>query len=179
MKIRASVGQTFTYEDAAPMTDFRSRELNRTFKEILFISKLTLNIDTGDKVVKAKETHRSQSESNHSSGKVIEKKDVKIEAAEGGISISVLAENKKSYAGKTVKIKGKVTKFSSDILNRNWVHIQDGTDFKGKYDLVVTTDKVVKEGDVLTFEGKINLDRDFGSGYFFDVIMEDAKIESK
>ena len=59
-------------------------------------------------------------------------------------------------------------------MNKNWIHIQDGTDFSGKFDLTVTSDKEVSVGDIVTLEGKIALNKDLGYGYFFDVIMEDA-----
>lgn len=150
----AIVGQTYTYDDAAPVKDFTSKELKRTFKEVFFIAKLTLVTDA-------------------------DKKEPSLTPSYKSISIAKLLKNKKSYSGKTVKIKGKVTKYSSAILNRNWIHIEDGTNFSGKYDLTITTDQEVKVGDTITVEGKISLDKDFGSGYFFDVIMEDAKLQNK
>ena len=85
-------------------------------------------------------------------------------------------ENKQNYAGKKIKIKGEVTKFSSGIMGKNWVHFQDGTAFEGAYDLMVTSQENVLVGDVVVFEGIITLDKDFGAGYFYKVIMEDAVI---
>jgi hypothetical protein len=61
-------------------------------------------------------------------------------------------------------------------MKKNWIHLQDGTDFSGKFDLAVTTDSEVKVGDNITVEGVITLDKDFGFGYFYEVLMEDAKI---
>ena len=61
-------------------------------------------------------------------------------------------------------------------MNKNWIHIQDGTDNSGKFDLTVTTDIEVKVGDTITLEGAIALDKDFGFGYKYEVIMEDAKL---
>jgi CRISPR/Cas system CMR subunit Cmr6 (Cas7 group RAMP superfamily) len=82
---------------------------------------------------------------------------------------------KKSYSGKVVKIKGKVTKFNPAIMEKNWVHIQDGTDFRNEFDITVTTNVFVTVGDTITFEGKIALDQDFGYGYVYKVLMEDGK----
>ncbi|HRH64786.1 MAG TPA: hypothetical protein PLU53_00665 [Bacteroidia bacterium] len=62
-------------------------------------------------------------------------------------------------------------------MNKNWIHIQDGTEYSGKFDLVVTSEQNFKEGDIVTIEGKILLDKDFGSGYSFDVIMEEARLK--
>ena len=103
-------------------------------------------------------------------------KDISVTPAEGGITISKLLSDKAQYANKTVKINGQVVKFSQDIMKKNWAHLQDGTDASGQFDLVVTTNDMVKVGDVVTFEGKIALDKDFGYGYKYDVLMEDAKV---
>lgn len=170
VKKNASVGQTYTYDDAAPMTDFTSQELKRTFKKVLFIAKLTLSIDS---------KNESSSKSDSKKKNKTEKKDIKPGPAQEVSSIAILLENKKSYSGKMILIKGEVTKYSSTILGKNWIHIKDGTSFLGKSDLTITTDQEFKVGDKATFEGVISLDKDFGSGYFFDVIMEDAKVQSK
>ncbi len=105
-----------------------------------------------------------------------EKINITIEQCEGCIKIADLLANKKSYSGKIVKITGKVTKYNPSIMGKNWVHLQDGSEFEGGYDLTVTTDKEVKTGEITTFEGKIALDKDFGYGYFYSVLMEDGKI---
>lgn len=176
VKIRAAVGQTFTFDDAATMTDFHSKELNRTFKEILFLAKLKLSPASDGKESTISESHNSISNSGSKEKKIINANEAAAKPLEGGISIAALLENKKSYSGKKVIVKGKVTKFSGGIMNRNWIHIQDGTGFSGKNDLTITTNMEVKVGDNITVEGLITLDKDFGSGYFFDVIMEDAEL---
>jgi hypothetical protein len=101
--------------------------------------------------------------------------DLAIEPCEGCITISNLLANKKSFAGKVIKVKGKVTKYNPEIMGKNWVHIQDGTEFEGAFDLAVTTNRKITAGDVITFEGKIVLDKDFGYGYFYTVLMEEGK----
>jgi hypothetical protein len=60
-------------------------------------------------------------------------------------------------------------------MNKNWIHIQDGSEFQGGFDLTITTDKSVSLGDTVTFEGKLALDKDFGYGYFYTVLIEDGK----
>jgi hypothetical protein len=74
-----------------------------------------------------------------------------------------------------VKIRGEVVKFSPHIMNRNWVHVQDGTRDGNDYDLTVTTHDSIPEGGIGLFEGVISLDVDFGAGYKYDVIMQDAR----
>ena len=60
-------------------------------------------------------------------------------------------------------------------MGKNWVHIQDGSEFEGGFDLTVTTDKPTSVGETITFEGKVILDKDFGYGYYYSVLMEDGK----
>ena len=61
-------------------------------------------------------------------------------------------------------------------MSRNWAHIQDGTDNNGNFDLTVTTQETVNIDELVTFEGTIALDKDFGAGYFYPIIMEEAVI---
>jgi hypothetical protein len=105
----------------------------------------------------------------------IEKMNVTVEPCDGCITISNLLSNKKSYSGKVIKVKGKVTKFNPEIMGKNWVHIQDGTEFEGAFDLTITTSTKAVVGETITFEGKIALDKDFGYGYTYNVLMEEGK----
>jgi hypothetical protein len=103
-----------------------------------------------------------------------EKINANIEPCEGCIKLSDLFSNKKTYEGKVIKITGKVTKLNTGIMGKNWVHIQDGSESGGEYDLTVTTAGEAVIGSTITYEGKIALDKDFGYGYFYKIIMEDA-----
>ena len=64
-------------------------------------------------------------------------------------------------------------------MGKNWLHIQDGTGnpLKNQHDLVVTTAEDAEEGKVITIAGTLAFERDFGAGYKYEVIVEDAKIE--
>lgn len=92
------------------------------------------------------------------------------------VKLSDLLANKKSYAGKTIKVSGTVTKFNAEIMDKNWVHIQDGTEANGEFDFTITTSQKVVVDENVIFEGKISVDKDFGYGYFYSIIMEDAKL---
>jgi hypothetical protein len=163
----AKPGQTYYYLKSMEMDNFKSRELNRTFESIYFID----NLSEKPLTAKKPETLKTQGRQM-----VNRAENLKVEPAEGGITIAALMGNKSQYDGKTIKIRGKVMKFSPQIMNKNWVHLQDGTEASGEYDLVITTNDQVKEGEVAVFEGKIVLNKDFGYGYKYDVLMEDAKI---
>ena len=75
-----------------------------------------------------------------------------------------------------VKVRGKVVKFSSQIMGKNWVHLQDGTGSAGTNDLTVTTADSAKVGDIVLVSGKISQNRDFGGGYKYALIIEDGKV---
>ncbi len=156
-------GETIYFDKAMEMKNFKSSDLNRTFESVLFVQDIS------------KQPTATQSSEAKANKPVIVKEDVSVKPAEGGITIAKLYANKKAYENKIVKIRGKVTKYNSGIMNKNWAHIQDGTSSGDNFDLTVTTQKDVKVGDVVTFEGKIALNKDFGYGYSYDVMMEDAK----
>jgi len=161
-------GETISYAGGLPMKNFESKELQRTFETIYFVDRLL-----GDEP--SAMAAQQPMGASHSMKPVIDKQEVAIEPAEGGMTIAELFGNRASYGDKTVLIKGKVTKVNRAIMDRNWVHIQDGTSDAGNYDLTITTSADVNVGDVVTFEGKITLNKDFGSGYSYEVIMEEAK----
>ena len=85
---------------------------------------------------------------------------------------------KRTFAEKEAEIQGVVVKVNNDIMGKNWVHIQDGTSDNNNFDLTITTQDRVNKGDEVTFKGKIILNKDFGAGYSYDVIMTDATLVS-
>lgn len=162
-------GNTYYYESGVEMNDFVSKELNRTFPAITFVDKFS------DQPIVAKITVADSAKGKQAA---VAKEGIKVEPAKGGITIAELYANKDKYAGKTVKISGEVVKYSAQIMNTNWVHIQDGTRDGDSFDLTVTTDDVTKVGDIVTFEGTVALNKDFGAGYFYNVIVEKAKLHT-
>ena len=158
----AKPGEVIYYTDALEMLDFNSKELNRTFPVIYFVQ------DPSD----SPEMSKSPSPAGKQSTDRVT--GIAIEAIQGGISLADLFENKDKYKDKSVKIRGLVVKVNTNIMDKNWVHLQDGSGSEGSYDLTITTMDVVEIGDVVTFEGTIALDKDFGSGYAYDIIMEKA-----
>ena len=81
-----------------------------------------------------------------------------------------------ALAGKEVAVRGKVVKFSQQIMQTNWVHLQDGTGVEGANDLVVTTDAVVAKGDTVLVKGVLTANKDFGFGYKYDAIIEGGQV---
>ena len=166
-KQEASKGDTYYYDQALEMKNFNSKELNRTFETIYFVQALSKEPIVGNVPTPANQ------------GKVAasKKEGISIAPAETGLSIADLYAKAAEYAGKTVKMKGEVVKVNNEVMGKNWVHIQDGTGSENNFDLTITTQDQVKVGDVVTFEGTIATKKDFGFGYYYDVIMEDAKLQ--
>jgi len=96
-------------------------------------------------------------------------------------SVAVLYQTKAKLAGQTVSAHGKVVKVNNGIMDRNWIHVQDGTgtgDAKTN-DLVVTSKQTAAVGDEVTITGVAALDRDFGGGYNYPLLIENATITVK
>ena len=94
----------------------------------------------------------------------------------GGNTIAEIYARKQKLKGKTVRVRGQVTKFTAEVMGKNWLHIRDSSTLD---DLTVTTDNTVAIDDVVILEGKLVLDKDYGYGYFYPLIMEDARIAKK
>ena len=91
-------------------------------------------------------------------------------------TVAELYENRESLAFTAVRVRGKVVKSLGGIMGRNWLHVQDGSGGEGSNDLTVTTDEIAPVGAMVVVEGILVLDRDFGSGYRYDVMIENAKV---
>jgi hypothetical protein len=105
--------------------------------------------------------------------------EIKVDKATGdnAYNVSEIFAETEKLNGKTVRIQGKVVKFSPMIMGRNWIHLQDGTGdpMSNTHDLVVTTSEQVKTNDVITIEGTLAFNKDFGAGYKYVAIVEEAK----
>ena len=152
------VGTTIAFTEEAWMKNFHSKTLKRTFDKILFASDTQR---TPEQVKQMKSMKANIMESSYK--------------AKGTISIAKLFKDRANYGNKEVILKGIVTKVSEGIMKRNWVHISDGSRFQNADDLTFTTSqKLPQVGDIVTAKGTVILDKDFGFGYFYPVIVEKA-----
>ena len=173
---QAEIGNTYYFMKGLKMPNFESKELNRTFETIYFLDEISTDPNLAT-IIKPLISTLDSNQTNviQPMGKPLPKKeDVKIEKFKGITTISNVYKNLKNLEGKIIKVKGKVTKFNAAIMNKNWLHIQDGTDFNGEFDLTVTTINEFNVGDIVILEGRVALDKDFGYGYSYKLILEDA-----
>jgi len=161
------VGEKITYQGGMPMEDFYSKELDRTFDKVLFLDGF------GGGSQQAMPPNPMQGATQGSQVKT-DKLDISIEHESGIVSIADLFKDPAAYAGKTIRVKGEVAKFNAAIMERNWVHLQDGTEFEGKYDLTATSQQGFMVGQVVTLEGILAINRDFGYGYSYELLLEQA-----
>jgi hypothetical protein len=159
------IGQTYYYSGGLLKRNFRSQEFDREFETIYLVSGLMQrssgkSASAVDRALGETSDTRAQADHVHSS--------------ENSVSLEELFTNKEQYDGKVIEVTGECVKINKQIMGRNWVHIQDGTGGDKPYDLTVTTSADIPVGAVVTLRGKIALNRDFGSGYRYDIIMEDA-----
>ena len=178
----AAVGEVYYYEQALEMKNFNSKELKRTFETIYFvqgISKEPIAAAPASGMGGMGEMGKmggSMAASHTSKSAETAKEGISVAPAEGGVSIGELYKNRANYGGKIIKVKGQVVKINEEVMGKNWIHIQDGTKDGEDFDLTITTLDGCKMDDVVTFEGIISLKKDFTHGYFYEVIMEDAKL---
>ncbi len=182
-------GQTISAPDGMEMKNFRANSLDRTFTSILFVGAL----NTGNEAAAASNPHGGgmggMSSGNPGMGaqaaggegvnanSIVAKVEVaKLDRPDGGYSVADIYAKAGELSGQTVRLRGQVIKFSPRIMGTNWVHIQDGSGAEGSSDLTVTTEATVAKGDVVLVEGVLAVDKDFGAGYKYHVIVEKAEV---
>ena len=103
--------------------------------------------------------------------------DVNTAKIEGGYTVAELYSRVDELVGKEVKIRAKVVKYSPNIMNQNWLHIQDGSGNQSDStnDLVVVSKEPFNKGETVVIKGKLGKDHNLGSGYLYHVIILDAK----
>lgn len=172
---QVKVNDTVTMPEGSAIKNYHSETLNRTFDVVYFVA--------GLKVAGAEQA-KSQLPSGHPgiaphpavtptpTGMSF----AGIARPEGGKTIAEMYAEKGELAGKQVTIRGKVVKFNGGIMGKNWLHLKDGTGVKGSDDLTVTTSTTVKLGDTVLVRGMVVTDKDFGFGYKYPLLIDNAKV---
>ncbi|RZW27186.1 MAG: DNA-binding protein [Desulfobulbaceae bacterium] len=197
-------GQKVSVLEGMEMKDFHSNSFDRTFNSIIFSPGLVGGASmsphgrpappapsTEDSFAAAVEAERQASSggaapiepqqgSAGSMGAVAPFTETEVEKAEGENSFTVaeIFEQAKDLNGKKVRVRGQVVKFNANIMGRNWLHLQDGSGdpMQNTHDLVVTTVEELSGPNVITIEGVVAADKDFGAGYKYVVLIENSTI---
>lgn len=169
-EMKVKVGDTVHLKDGTTMTDFKSTALKREFKTIIFSAGPA---DAPGTVTKPEKKAKES--------KLNPKTKVKKATGAGSYTIAEIYQKKKQLNGQNVTVSGKVVKVSSGIMKRNWIHLQDGTGdhIKATHNLVTTSNEEPKVGDTVVATGTVATDQDFGAGYHYEVIIENAKYKKQ
>jgi hypothetical protein len=161
-------GAKVTIENAMVMDNFESKTLKKTFKTIVFGTLA----DTGP----ARDTASAHAGLN----KPADTGPIKVAKATGANAHTVAEVVSKAVVlkDKPVQVSGKVVKYNAGIMGKNWVHLQDGSGAAAdnSHDVLVTTSATAKLGDVVTASGVVRNNKDFGAGYSYKVLIEDATL---
>jgi predicted heme/steroid binding protein len=170
------IGDTVGYDTKTVMKDFKSKQLDRVFDEIIFANEVYLP-QKDQKFNTLKSTL----------ARTVEKKEdkpvdpnIKPFVKKEFYTVEEVHLYRKELNGQTIKVKGKVYKVSRNIMKRDWVHLGDGTGNEQALtdDFVVTAEKCdLKAGQSVTATTKVVIDKDFGFGYFYPVLGEDSSFE--
>jgi hypothetical protein len=153
-------GGTYQFSRGLYKTGYRSDVLDRTFDDLYLVSDIG-PIGGAPAAAPAGNPHGTSP------------KPARHVLAEGALPIAEVVDRAQELAGTMVRVTGVVTKVNPDIMNRNWIHLQDGS--RNAFDFVVTTAQPLPVGHTVTLEGVLSVDRDFGAGYKYDVILENGQ----
>lgn len=167
-KREVAEGDTYYFKGGLMKKNFFSQEFNRVFETLYLVSNFWKQPSGSEAAL-----DEAFAQMNTAQGAPnLEVQPGDIQLAEGAIPLAELIANKTQYSNQLVKVTGKCVKVNPMIMNRNWVHLKDGSG-EG-VDLTVTTAEQIPLGAVVTLEGTIALNKDFGAGYRYDIIMEEA-----
>ncbi|HEY4485170.1 MAG TPA: DNA-binding protein [Nitrospiria bacterium] len=155
-KMALSVGDSVDVAPGSEMKDFFSPSLNRKFDTITFT--------TSVKVIGSAKSVPIAPEAKSGSGRGEPK------------TVAQILSDSALLSGKRVAVSGTVVKFNGGIMGKNFLHIQDASGKDGKNDLTVTTDQTARVGDKITVTGTVVTNKDFGAGYTYNVLLENASL---
>jgi hypothetical protein len=166
----AAEGQPVAVVVEARMVDFESKALERTFDSIFFGS---LEASAGPIAPQAPGGHGRAAAPTPAAVA-----DVPVAEGERGARIADIYTRRAELSGKPVRVRGVVVKSTGGVMGRTFVHLQDGSGeaATGTDDLTVTMVGSPDVGETILVEGVVTTDKDFGAGYRYDVILEDAQL---
>ncbi len=175
LQFEVKVGDLVSVTQALPMPNYHSKSLKRDFDLVYF----TGSVAVGGNAPGAGTPRLGLPKDHPPIGSAAARTALDftgIKKPEGGKTVEEIVTGKTGLRGQEVKVRGRVVKYNEMVMGKNWLHIRDGSGGDGSNDLTVTTATPVKRGDTVLVVGKVSTDRDFGGGYQYSVIIEDAKV---
>lgn len=167
-------GAAVTIENAELMDNFESKTLKRTFPKIYFGSLARAGAMTSGAAVQMATAHSGLAKAEYAG-------DIKVPKATGpdARTVAEIVTKSAELKDKTVVVRARVVKYSASIMGKNWIHLRDGSGSAADstQDVSATTQDQAKVGDVLLVKGVVRKDKDFGSGYVYKVLIEEATLQ--
>lgn len=167
-------GAEVTIENVMIMNNFESKSLKKTFQKIVFGTLAGTGASPAGASSDMTAAHAGLA-------RAADVGDVKVPKAIGpdARTVAEIVTKKSELKDKTILVRAKVVKYNPAVMGKNWIHLRDGSGSASDNtnDVVVTTKDQAKLGDVVTVKGIVHTDKDFGSGYFYKVLIEDAALQ--
>ena len=167
-------GADVTIENATVMNNFESKSLKKTFDKIAFGT-------LGGAGASAAGAGGDMAAMHSGMARAVDVGDVKVPKASGpdAQTVAEIVTKRAELKDKTILVRGKVVKFTREVLGKNWIHLRDGSGSAADntHDVLVTTKDQARLGDVVLVKGVVHTDRDFGSGYSYKVLVEEATLQ--
>lgn len=171
-----AAGDKVVVPTGMPMRNYHSESLGRTFEVVYFAGSIAKEGAEPAASGELPEGHPNIPVGHAGAPSVAEIDFSGIVKAKGGKTVAEIHKEKTKLSGKEIAVRGKVVKYSSGIMGKNWIHLRDGTGAEGTNDLTITSDAGAKVGDTVLVRGVVVTEKDYGFGYKYPVIMEDAKV---
>lgn len=160
-KSSVAKGSQVTIENAMVMNDFESKSLKKTFKTIVFGSLAGVGKASAQTV------------------KTVDTSNIKVSKAVGANAKTVaeIVTHAAALKDQPVLLRGKIVKYNPGIMGKNWLHLQDGSGVGASRDILVTTQDEASLGEEVTVNGIVRINQDFGAGYVYKVLIEQATLK--
>lgn len=159
-----AIGHSYFYRGGLLKTAFESKEYKRIFDKLFLVSQL----------VPAEHGSGMSGSAPTPQAPVVRDAPLPALDVQGITRIRDVLADPKRFDGKTVQVSGTCTKVNPNIMGRNWIHVKEAGD--ASKELVITTNEAVAEGQQVTVIGKVAVDKDFGAGYRYDVLLEEGRL---
>lgn len=173
--LEVAVGDRISFRGGAEMRNFYSKILDRTFASILFVQ--TISVEQRD----IAKLHQGAMRSPGTDHPLVAMPNAatapaagEIEPLEGGMTVAAILADPAALDGQTVRLRARVIKVSENIVGRNWITLQDGSGAAPDDKLMATSAELPSTGDLVVVSGTLRKDIDIGSGYTYEVLLEEA-----
>lgn len=180
-QFKVAVGDSVIIPEGMAMPNYHSNTLNRDFDVVYFVnSVLVPGADLALNAQPESDPHAGVDAAAMAHQKpataVVDIDFSTLTKPENGLTIAEIFARQAELATHEVTLRAKVVKFSPNIMKTNWIHLQDGTGSAGTNDLTITTKEMAGVGDTVLVKGILDLNQDFGYGYQYDVIIQNAEV---